>query len=238
MRICSQCGKELPDDCFNKGRPECRECSKKNWKERYEKQKNKVSDITSKYCPGCGKIIPISMFDRKPGAADGYREVCKVHANERRKVWRHKRGDNKTPTLYHARNVYLGVEIGEEVAARYFKDPVRAPYGTPGYDLICRNGFKINVKLSTANKDGRWVFALTNRSGAKCDFYLLIAMGSLDDLTPKHIWLIPPDVVIGKSKMCDKQSFSVAPSTVSKLAEFEKPIERLESCCNTMKSEA
>jgi len=194
-----------------------------------------VADITEKVCSTCGFILPISKFNTQCGTKDGYRNVCKDCCNKRRKNWEHKIGKSEPASSTHARSVYLGVIIGEEIACKYFKNPVRAPYGTPGYDLICQNGFKIDVKLATANKDGAWSFSIKNRSGEKPDYYLLLAMDDTDDLSPCHIWIVPANAIIGKGKICDRQSFMVSPTTLHKLSKYEKPIEKLECVCNMMK---
>ena len=233
MRTCTICVETKSKEGFNKGRPECRECSKKIQKEAYWRNKGRCIDITEKTCKKCGMILPISKFDKKGCAKDGYRQNCKDCTNELRKEWRYKRGDNELPSPTHARNVWLGITIGEEVASRYFKNPRRAPYGTPGYDLICQNGFKIDVKLSTLNRNS-WTFSMQNRTGEKPDYYLMIAMESGDTLTPRHIWLIPVGATVGNRKLCERQSISVSPSTVSKLAKYEKPIDKLNCICDTM----
>ena len=234
MKTCRVCEESKPDEDFNKDRNECRECQKKLQKSRYWAKKGQVADVIEKTCSTCGFILPISKFDTQCGTRDGYRTVCRDCCNKRRKEWRYRTGEYKPASPTHARNVYLGIIIGEEVACRYFKNPVRAPYGTSGYDLICQNGFKIDVKLSTTGKNGSWSFGIKNRSGEKPDYYLLLAMESMEVLTPRHIWLIPASAIIGRHKICDKVCFGVSPSTINKLEKYEKPIDRLECICKTM----
>jgi hypothetical protein len=236
MRKCSVCGEVLEASEFNKGRCECRNCSKRIQKEKYWKNKGRCADITEKMCKVCGKILPISKFDKKGCAKDGYRPECKDCGNIWRKEWRYRTGEDKPPSPTHARNVWLGITIGEEVASRYFKNPQRAPYGTPGYDLICQNGFKIDVKVATFARGG-WVFHVKNRSGTKPDYYLLIAMESSEVLTPCHIWLVPANGQIGNKMICERSSFGISPKTISKLSQYEKPIEKLTCICNSMYEE-
>ena len=234
MKTCRVCEEDKLEEEFNKGRNECRECQKKLQKSRYWSKKDHVADIADKTCSTCGFILPINKFDTQCGTRDGYRTVCKDCCNKRRKEWRYKIGEDKPASATHARNVYLGITIGEAVAKRYFKNPVRAPYGTPGYDLICQNGFKIDVKLSTIGKNKSWSFGIRNRTGTKPDYYLLLAMESIDTLIPHHIWLIPFDAVIGRQKLCDKICFGVSQNTVHKIARYEKPIDRLKCICDSM----
>ena len=234
MRTCRVCKESKPDEDFNKDRNECRECQKKLQKSRYWAKKGQVADVIEKTCSTCGFILPISKFDTQCGTRDGYRTICKDCCNKRRKEWRYRVGEDKPASSTHARNVYLGITIGEEVACRYFKNPIRAPYGTSGYDLICQNGFKIDVKLATLGKNGSWTFGIRNRTGEKPDYYLLLAMESIDVLTPRHIWLIPVDAVIGRHKLGDKICFGVSKNTVSKIAKYEKPIDRLQCICGSL----
>jgi len=221
--------------CFNKGRSECRECSKKTWKERYHASKNHHEDLIGKTCSLCNTFLPIKDFNKKAGSADGYRNECKTCINKRRQEWRYRRGDNKSPSRDHAWNVWFGIEIGEEIASRYFDNPTRMPYGNPGYDLICKNGFTINVKMAIQRDDRRWTYALSSRSGVGCDYYMLIAMSDRDTLEPLHVWLIPSNAVVGRNRTCDKGSLSVSPSTLSKLAEYEKPVGHLQCCCQSVR---
>ena len=236
MKTCRVCNQHKPVEEFNAGRNECRDCQKKLQRERYWSKKGKVANITEKTCSACGFVLPISKFDTQCCTKDGYRTICKDCCNKRRKQWRYRVGEDKPASSTHARNVYLGITIGEEIASRYFKNPVKAPYGTPGYDLVCQNGFKIDVKLATIGKNGSWTFGIKNRTGTKPDYYLFLAMESIETMNIQHIWLIPSNAIIGQRELSGRTSFGISPTTVHKLAKYEKPIDRIDCICNTWKS--
>jgi len=231
-RMCSQCKQIKKLEEFNKGRTECRVCSQKIWKERYDATKGKFDEnLTHKICKGCNQLLPISEFQKKAGSRDGYNNKCKICTNKDRLEWRHNTGRSKTPSRTHAWNVRLGNEIGEKVAARYFVEPIQMPYNNPGYDLICKNGHTIDVKCAIANNN-RWNFSIKHNKIP--DYFILIAFDSKENLQPQHIWLIPGSAIINNKLFNSRSSFSVSLSTCSKIAQYEKPVEKLECCCQSM----
>jgi len=231
-RMCSQCKQIKKLEEFNKGRTECRVCSQKIWKERYDATKGKFDEnLTHKICKGCNQLLPISEFQLKSGSKDGYNNKCKVCTNKDRLAWRHKTGQNETYVKDHEWNMKFGCKIGEEVAARYFVEPIQMPYNNPGYDLICKNGHTIDVKCAITSQN-RWAFTI--RKNTNCDYFLLLAFDSKESLKPQHIWLIPGNAIIGKRELNSRVSFSISSSTLSKIAQYEKPVEKLECCCQSM----
>lgn len=129
---------------------------------------------------------------------------------------------------------YLGVHIAERLLSKVFDDVTRMPYNNPGYDFICRKGYKIDVKSSVLiheRKYNKWSFTIKHNKVA--DYFALLAFDNRDDLNPIHFWLVPNSVV------SDKFGISISPNgrNIKKLSIYEKPIDKLEMCCNTMKGD-
>lgn len=123
---------------------------------------------------------------------------------------------------------YLGIHIAEKLVAKYFKNPFRMPWSNPGYDFICSNGFKIDVKsaILTTSKN-RWLFLINKNKIA--DYFLCLAYDNRNDLNLLHVWLFPgPDIN-------NKRILSSIPSTISKWFQYEKPIGDMKGCCDTLK---
>ena len=111
MRTCRVCEESKPDEDFNKGRNECRECQKKLQKSRYWAKKGQVADVVEKTCSTCGFILPISKFDTQCGTRDGYRTVCRDCCNKRRKEWRYRTSED-----YSQKHLYFdkGIQVCNE----------------------------------------------------------------------------------------------------------------------------
>lgn len=123
---------------------------------------------------------------------------------------------------------YLGVYVNERLLKHYFDDVEVMPFGNPGYDFVCGKGKKVDGKSSCLNKRGSWLFNINHN--IITDYFLCVAYDNRDDLNPLHIWLIPGD------KLNCLMTASISPSTLHKWAEYEKPIDAVITCCNTMKS--
>ena len=111
---------------------------------------------------------------------------------------------------------FLGVHVAENILSKVFKDVVRMPNCNIGYDFVCNNGFRVDLKSScTQQRDGgsdHWQFSINHNVVA--DYFLCIAFDNRADLTPLHCWLIPCHVVY------DHRKTSVSLSTLSKWHEY------------------
>ena len=94
---------------------------------------------------------------------------------------------------------YLGIHIAERILSHIFHNVEQMPYNNPGYDLICGNGYKIDVKSVCHVKDipNKWNFPI--RRNKIPDYFLCLAFDNREDLNPKHIWLIPGHIINNKS---------------------------------------
>lgn len=123
---------------------------------------------------------------------------------------------------------YLGC-IAEELLAKTFKDVKRMPYRNPGFDIICNQDFKIDVKSSATGYKGNWSFSIGKNKVA--DYFLCVAFEDREDLIPAHVWRIP-----GKN-VNHLTGIEILKSQLSKWSKYEQSLDRVLACCNVMKKE-
>jgi len=129
--------------------------------------------------------------------------------------------------------MYLGVYIAERVLKNVFENVLAMPVGNPGFDFICQNGFKIDVKSACPRKRKNsvsWEFII--RRNKIAEFFLCLAFDSRDDLNPLHMWLLPGD------KFNHMSSVSINQNTIDKWDEYRLPVDKVITCCNIMKDNA
>ena len=122
---------------------------------------------------------------------------------------------------------YLGIHIVERLLRNMFNDVEVMPMNHTGYDFICNKGKKIDAKSSCLRKDGKWTFNIKHNTTA--DYFVCVAFDNREDLDPLHVWIIPGHVLNHLS------GATIRPSTLDKWAEYEKPIDNVVACCDTMK---
>ena len=122
---------------------------------------------------------------------------------------------------------YYGVYINEGLLKRYFNDVEVMPYGYPGYDFICNNGWKIDGKSSFTGDKGCWEFRINHNTTA--DYFFCVAYDNRKDKNIIHIWILPGD------KFNHLMGASISKSTIDKWAEYEQPIDKLSACCNKIR---
>ena len=193
-------------------------------------------------CSRCG--VELCDDNWYPSCQRTCHHICKKCDNLRKTLWQdanpdkvkaiHARGRRKRGVLPYSENKkcsqYLGVHIAENVLRHVFNDVKVMPHNNPGYDFICGGGHKIDVKSSCRHHSryaDNWVFYIKKNKMAK--YFLCIAFDNRDDITPEHVWLIPSDEVN------DKTGASIAITTLDKWKEYELPIDKVITCCNSMK---
>jgi len=131
---------------------------------------------------------------------------------------------NKTCT------VWLG-NRSEIILMNMFDKVERMPYGTPGYDFICGLDYKIDCKSSclTKNRLKSWMFRI--RQNKMADFFLCLALDNRNDMNPLYIWLIPAYIVNNLTGL------RISESTLDRWSKYERPLDKVLQCCNTMKGE-
>ena len=126
-------------------------------------------------------------------------------------------------------SAYYGVHINEGLLKRVFKNVEVMPYGHTGYDFICDNGKKIDGKSSMTGDKGHWAFNINHNTTA--DYFFCVAYDNRTDLNIIHIWLLPGD------KFSHLGMASISLSTIHKWDEYEQPLDKAISCCDSMKLE-
>ena len=133
----------------------------------------------------------------------------------------------------HECPAYLGVTVAERVLSKVFKNVKRMPYKNPGYDLICGQGYEIDVKSSVMRGTRvAWSFGINHNRIA--DYFLCLAFDNREDLNPMHIWLIP-----GR-KINHLAGLSISVTTIDKWSQYEltDKLDKVIACCNVMRSDA
>lgn len=125
-------------------------------------------------------------------------------------------------------SAFLGVHIAEQVLSEVFKNVDIMPYGNHGFDFVCNQGKKIDVKSSCISKDGQWVYSIGRNTIA--DYFLCLAFDNRVDLNPIHLWMIPGDV------LNDHQCTGIRPTTIGRWKKYELDITKISTCCNNIKN--
>lgn len=179
-----------------------------------------------KICNVCKIKKPISEFyNNKHGKCK--KCFCK-HVIENN----HIKGKTKPYGEAKGSPLYLGVYVAERVLAKVFKNVKRAHMQNPGYDFICGKGFKIDVKSACLSKKDypSWNFRI--RQNKIADYFLLLAFDNREELNPQHLWLFE------NKNLNNRKTFSIYKSNVAilKWKEYELPLDKVEYCCNILKS--
>lgn len=194
-------------------------------------------------CSLCGEI--------KNHEAKGLCKSCygkkqyKMHKKERNKYnkrwrknnkgystkWTHLNNKNKPMGENKQCSSYLGVHISEQVLSKVFKNVKMMTYGNKGFDFICNNGFKIDIKSSCRNisndKADYWVFNINKNIIP--NYFLCLAFDNRDSLNPEHIWLIPGEDINNKIRT------SISESTINKWNKYTLNIDKVINQCNNMR---
>lgn len=222
-RRCKFCDVVLTDEnqypsMRKRGSFVCKMCHKQKCVERYKKNPEKINERNKKWRNA-------NLDACKRGAAKWQKEnVEKCRAatiRHQRKIGMKPMGENKEC------GIFLGVHVAERVLAKVFKNVERMPFGNVGYDFICNNGYKIDVKSACIGTNGGWGFHIGENKIA--DYFILIAFDNRDDLTPLHLWMIPGEDVN------DRKTIAARPSTISKWGMYKMPIDKTIKCCDSMR---
>ena len=207
--------------------------------------------ITHKKCPRCDQVKPLSEFQikrsgKQTGQPCGYCKPCEIaRGNEWRLANRdrfnatqlariHRNGRCRPMSDNKECSSFLGIHITETILDRYFENITRMPNNNPGYDFICKNGFKIDAKSSCLQQgergNPRWKFTIRRNSIA--DYFICLGFDDREDLNPLHVWLIPKDVI------GNRHSFNISdnPKIIVKWSKYERPLEKVLLCCDKMRS--
>lgn len=204
-------------------RSRCKDCEKKARHAYYIANQERLREVAKKWGkehPDYIKKKNIEYRKRHPGNSA---------------LYAHRMGKSRPLSEATDSGIYLGVYIAERVLSRYFESVQRMPMGNPGYDFICPKGNKIDVKCSCLNKPNRgaplWRFHVGRNKIA--DYFLCLAFDDRKSLEPQHLWLVPNRATNDKTAI----AIFKTDKSISKWSGFEKPIDRVASLCDIMRSE-
>lgn len=132
-------------------------------------------------------------------------------------------------------SMYLGVFVAERALSKYFNHVKRMPYSNPGYDFECDRGFKIDAKsacLYNYNHEKRtaaWYVRI--RKNVVADYFMVLLFNNRNDLEPMHLYLIPGRAI----NHLDTLSITNSPRSLARLAQYERPLDKVVSCCSEMR---
>ena len=152
--------------------------------------------------------------------------------------WAHNTGKN----LPKEENPYCPSHFGdftEDLMIKTFEDPIRMPYGNPGYDWTCKRGDKIDSKgrcliYSKVSNWSGWEFYIDHNNIA--DWFILSCWDDRDSLNPLHVFAFHKNDIVRGRKFCEFVTFSIT-NTPKKLKELEKfevtnRLDKLKELCN------
>ena len=127
---------------------------------------------------------------------------------------------------------YLGVTIAEQLLAKVFNNVEVMPHNNPGFDFKCNQGYMIDVKSATKEKNRNkniWAFDINYNKIA--DYFLCLAFDNRKNLNPMHIWLIP------SRKINHLSTLRLSESTLNKWfqCELTDKLDKVILCCNIMR---
>lgn len=197
----------------------------------------------TKRCPQCGETLDSSFFYGNISRRDGLSNWCKKciskhnrtaegrkRGRDRARKWTHKTGKCDPMNKNKSCSSFLGVFVAEQVLMKSFDKITRMPYGNSGFDFICGRGYKVDVKSATRRKNRpiEWDFCI--RQNKIADYFLCLAFDNRNDLNPVHVWMIPGNVINNYVTM------SISESRLDKWLQWERPIDKVVTCCNKMKA--
>ena len=127
-------------------------------------------------------------------------------------------------------STFFGVTIAEQLLAKVFKYVERMLNNNPGFDIICNQGYKIDIKSATKPKDKNyWLFNI--RHNPIADYFLCLAFDNRINLNPMHVWLIP------SKEINHLTNLGISESRLDKWNKYElsDKMDKIIGCCNIMK---
>ena len=185
-----------------------------------------------KRCSKCGELKELTDFYKAKTEKDGHRCECVDCSKKSGKEYRSRRKEYLKNFQNKESSCYLGVNVAERLCSHLFKDVIRMPNNNPGFDIICNQDKKIDVKSACIKmhqkKYPHWSFHIKKNTTA--DYFMLLAFNNRIDMIPVHQWLVPGHI------LNHLISTGISPSTIDKWDEWKQPIGPALSCCNEMKN--
>lgn len=188
-----------------------------------------------KQCSKCNKILPIVGFEKSYTKSGRHRAYCRSCKNAMEREYKHRNGIQRPMSEAKESTVYLGVHVAEKALSKFFNHIERMPYGNKGYDFVCGQGYKIDAKSSClhngtdGNQNGYWKFQI--KYNISTDYFLCLAFNDRKNLEPRHVWLIPGKLISKQKTLC----ISNSEIAFQKWRKYEKPIDKVETCCDILR---
>ncbi len=201
--------------------------------------------METRRCARCGETKPLSEFwkDYRYCKSCGkeynnaWRKTHRDYRNEYNRNWWHANGLSLPMSENPACPTYLGIHIAERLLSQFFDRIDRMPMNNPGFDFVCGKGFKIDVKSAClyhpkSNRKPSWHYNIAHNTIA--DYFLCIAFDDREKLNPVHVWLIPGPFVGHLGSLLIKDT----PHGLAKFSQYEKPLDKVITCCNQLRGAA
>lgn len=143
--------------------------------------------------------------------------------SERVKEWMYRTGRCLPMEVNEDCASWFGEYISQNYVMKTFEDPIKMPYGNPGFDWICKRGERIDHKgscLICGNYGSpHWFFNIMYNNMS--DWFILSAWDNRDSLSPMHVWMFHKNDMVRGRRFCEFEGFQVT-NTPEKLKELEK----------------
>ena len=178
----------------------------------------------------------IKEYQNKCAQNDGFED-----RNEKIRYWKHKAGICLPKEFNEDCSVHFG-DFTENLMIQTFEDPIKMPYGNPGFDWKCKNGDKIDNKgICLMCRGYSPYFAFPIRCNNIADVFILSCWDDRNSLNPLHIFAFHKNDIVRGRKFCKFELFVIT-NTPKKLKELEKwevtdRLNKLKEICNVLKEE-
>lgn len=148
------------------------------------------------------------------------------------KVWTYYPGMIDPMTENRSTKNFIGC-MAELCTSKIFENIQRMHHSNQGYDFICDNGKKIEVKGAILNQHNQLSFHI--RYNHIADYFVLIGFNDILELNPIHIWIIKSGEVIQELPINDRHILHI-PNTdeyISHMRKYEllDKLEKLKISC-------
>lgn len=163
--------------------------------------------------------------------------------SERLKIKRWEQGIQEPMEFNTDCSSYFGIYIAENYIIRTFEDAINMPPNNPGFDLLCKNGLKIQTKarcIGYHNCCDSPNFEFLIKCNNIVDWFILSAWDSRDSLVPLHVWAFHKNDIVRRRRFCEFVSFTITnrPEYLKELEKYEitDKLDKLKEICNRDKN--
>ena len=175
-----------------------------------------------------------------------YQNKCARNAgfkdrNEKVREWKHKTGRCLPKEFNEDCSIHFG-DFTENLMIQTFEDPIKMRHGNPGFDWICKEGYKIDNKgACLVYRECTSYFEFPIRCNNIADVFILSCWDNRDSLNPLNIFVFYKNDIVKGRKFYKFESFIIT-NTPKKLKELEKwevtdRLYKLKEICNRLKEE-